>query len=444
MSNTYLTRTLGTPTLGTKCTFSFWIKRNGLTGTKSIMGFYTNDNNRGNFVFSDDTLELRMFDTAMRLTTNRLFRDTSAWYHIIVAVDTTQGTDTNRVKIYINGVQETSFATTSYPSQNSIFGFNKSGSVLKIGQKGQQNDYFDGSMSHINFIDGTAYDASYFGSTDSATGEWKINTSPSVTYGNNGFFILKDGNTITDSSSNSNNFSLGGGTLTKTQDCPSNVFATWNPLLPMNSTTAIAGGNLKATTPSNYASGASNSWFSTMGFSQGKWYAEFKPTTTPSGACLFGIGFDLSNAQQGTATSQYNFAYSTFGFAYQGTGAVGNDTVGYTSTGYDSYTANDIIGIAVDVDNSKLYVSKNGTWQNSANPSSGTGGYTITADKEYFFAFADNAATAVYVSEANFGNGYFGTTAVSSAGTNASGIGIFEYDVPSGGYTALSTKGLNL
>ena len=85
-------------------------------------------------------------------------------------------------------------------------------------------------MSHVHFIDGTAYDASAFGETDATTGEWKINTSPSVTYGNNGFFILKDGNSVTDQSGNSNNFTVGGGTLTKTEDNPSNVFATWNPL----------------------------------------------------------------------------------------------------------------------------------------------------------------------------------------------------------------------
>jgi hypothetical protein len=89
--------------------------------------------------------------------------------------------------------------------------------------------YFDGSMSHFHFVMATALAPTVFGSTDSTTGEWKINTSPSFTYGNNGFTILKDGNTITDQSSNSNNFTLGGGTLTKTEDCPSNVFATLNP-----------------------------------------------------------------------------------------------------------------------------------------------------------------------------------------------------------------------
>ena len=85
-------------------------------------------------------------------------------------------------------------------------------------------------MSFVYFIDGTAYEASTFGSTDSDTGEWKINTSPTVTYGTNGFLILKNGNTITDQSTNSNDLTLGGGTLTATEDCPDDVFATMNPL----------------------------------------------------------------------------------------------------------------------------------------------------------------------------------------------------------------------
>ena len=116
----------------------------------------------------------------------------------------------------------------------------------------------------------------------------------------------------------------------------------------------------------------------------------------------------------------------------------------------NTYATGDIIGIAVDLDNLKIYFSINGTWQNSGDPTSGSTGtgsaFTITApsstpDGAYFFAWSDISDTAK--ASWNFGNGYFGTTAVSSAGTNASGNGIFEYDVPTG-YTALSTKGLNL
>ena len=114
---------------------------------------------------------------------------------------------------------------------------------------------------------------------------------------------------------------------------------------------------------------------------------------------------------------------------------------------YNTVTTNDIVGIALDLDNNKVYFSKNGTWQGSSDPSAGTGGISITAPASnrtgfYFFGSGDEATNSA-VHNANFGNGYFGTTAVASAGTNASGIGIFEYDVPTG-YTALSTKGLNL
>ena len=129
-----------------------------------------------------------------------------------------------------------SFQDTAYPARNYsyVFGLGTS-KMFTIGAQtynggSNYNRFFNGSMSHINFIDGTAYDASYFGETDATTGEWKIKTSPSVTYGTNGFFILKDGNSGTDQSGNSNNFTVGGGTLTKTEDNPSNVFATINPL----------------------------------------------------------------------------------------------------------------------------------------------------------------------------------------------------------------------
>ena len=165
----------------------------------------------------------------VNVKTERLLRDFSGWYNVVVAIDSTQGTAADRVKIYINGVQETALASTTYPGSSANCKINQNNEVQTIGGAGS-SEYFDGSLSYVNWVDGTAYDASTFGSTDSTTGEWEINTSPTVTYGTNGFFILKDGNSITDESGNSNNFTLGGGTLTKTEDCPSDVFAT-NPIL---------------------------------------------------------------------------------------------------------------------------------------------------------------------------------------------------------------------
>ena len=210
---------------------------------------------------------------------NRKFRDCNAWYHLVLAVDSTQATNTNRLKLYVNGVQETSFVNSYYPSQNYsyVFGLGTS-KMFTIGAQtynggSNYSSYFDGLMSHVHFVDGTAYDASAFGSTDSTTGEWQINTSPSVTYGTNGFFILKDGNSVTDQSTNSNNFTVGGGTLTKSEDSPSNVFATMNPLEILTQLLLLNGNN---TTSMPYEKRTFN--ISTLGMpsNKGKFYAEVK------------------------------------------------------------------------------------------------------------------------------------------------------------------------
>jgi len=431
MATTYLTRTFSSPTDRKIFTWSAWVKRQNLVSdhTNALFGAYLNSSVRSVFRFNAHKLNFQDTEGSVEIRTNRLFRDVNAWYHIVLAVDTTQATSSDRVKLYVNGEQETSLDRTDYPAQNSIFlmggadihyinARNSSGSVDSIA---------DMSYSHIHFTDGTAYDASYFGSTDSTTGEWKIKTSPSVTYGNNGFFILKDGNSVTDQSGNSNNWTVGGGTLTKTEDNPSNVFATLNPLAG----TAIG----SYTNGNNRVVGVSTSWTtapSTLAVSSGKFYCEAKAQHTSLMVGILDIDQMITNNFQGTKSN---------GWGYEVTGTLWNNGNPTTSWG-STYTTGDIIGIGMDLDNNKLYFSKNGTWQNSANPSAGTGGISITADKTYYFAMSPVDSTSSVI-EANFGNGYFGTTAVSSAGTNASGIGIFEYDVPTG-FTALSTKGLNL
>ena len=295
-------------------------------------------------------------------------------------------------------------------------------------------------MSHIHGIDGTAYDASAFGSTDATTGEWKINTSPSVTYGTNGFTILKDGNTITDQSTNSNNFTLGGGTLTKTEDSPSNVFATWNPLAQTLSSIGYEAGNTTVATSADVGQRQS---ISTLAASSGKFYMECK---------LQAIGSNVGGSYPyAGASPQSNFVADTY---------VGRDSIGYGTTGYvylnnnsgtntgTTYTSGDIISVALDVTNSKIYFAKNGTYISNGtgigNPTTGANPFDISSLTSID---AMGFATSLYNNngtwQCNFGNGTFGTTAVSSAGTNASGNGIFEYDTPTG-YTALSTKGLNL
>ena len=374
-----------------------------------MFGIYNNSNDRSNYyVTSASDFTLRNEATVSGVNyryfyTNRKFRDCNAWYHIVVAEDTTQATASNRVKIYINGVQETSFSTTLYPSQNSDDLINSSGSTVYVGQRGGSYGYLDGSMSHIHFIDGTAYDASAFGEYD-ANGVWKIKTSPSVTYGNNGFFILKDGNSVTDQSGNSNNFTVAGGTLTKTEDNPSNVFATLNPLINTNQT--LSNGN----TVVDFPLGNDAQMYSTLAFSSGKYYAEFKINSFTADRAhslvlytdITTTGLYLSFCKTGDAN-----VITSFGSAVQ--------------SGLASFSAGDIIGMAVDADNGTVDFTKNG----SAYGSQVTGLSSNFSGKDLFFGFygeGHGSLTRVFNASTNFGNGYFGTTAVTTAGTNASGI----------------------
>ena len=287
------------------------------------------------------------------------------------------------------------------------------------------SEHLFASMSHIHFTAGYAYDASAFGYTDSTTGEWTITTSPNVTYGSLGYFILKDGNSVTDQSGNGNNFTVGAGTLTKTEDNPSNVFATWNPLVPLGT---FSNGN---TVWDSTASG-DGSAFSTLGAEAGKYYMECKVTTSNTDGWELGVApaQRLDGASNGVGTSVIG------GVGYTGDGYIrrAGSTI---ASGQTTFSQNDIIGCALDMDNRKVYFYKNGSALYG-----GVGVDLPSTTGAYLFATGDWWGSVATQSTANFGNGYFGTTAVSSAGTNASGNGIFEYDVPTG-YTALSTKGLN-
>jgi hypothetical protein len=441
MASTSLTRTFTTDNSNVyKWTYSVWVKRSGLGADQAITAPTASGTIQGRILFrSDDQLEVFDYRNGFILQkkTNRKFRDTSAWYHIVVSND--NSVSSPDTKIYINGVEETSFAIDNEYPQNETTTFN-SNIANYIGTY-SVGDYFSGSMSHFHFIDGTAYDATAFGEYD-ANGVWKIKTSPSVTYGTNGFFILKDGNSVTDQSGNSNNFTVAGGTLTNTEDNPSNVFATLNPLSQGVAATSrtFSNGNTSVT-----LGGADDSSLSSIGVSSGKWYAEFK-ITNDSAVPTVGVGNESSNLV--TNPGACNIGSSTGAYGYFNNGQKRINGASLASYG-DSFTTNDIIGIALDLTNGAIWFSKNGTWQASATISEIEAGTTTNAaatslSGTFFFGCSNSASgTTGDAFSVNFGNGYFGTTAVSSAGTNASGNGIFEYDVPTG-YTALSTKGLNL
>jgi len=431
MATTYLTRTPSSTGNRKIFTISAWIKRSKTGNNQKVITAGTSGT-EGGLQFSTGTGEncLKFYEyvgsEVISIAPNRILRDTSAWYHVVIAVDTTQATASNRVKYYLNGVQETSFATATYPSQNYDTLFNNSGTANTIGFLIGHSAYFDGSMSHVHFIDGTAYDASYFGSTDSTTGEWTIKTSPSVTYGNNGFFILKDSGSVTDQSGNGNNFTVGGGTLTDTLDCPDNVFATLNPLGGWNGSGVgtFANGNTYWTSTTT----DQDACLSTLAVNDGgKYYCEMKMISKTGGYWNPGV-FTVTKSTYGTSP---NCFVRTDGVIYNNGSQV--------ASGLASWSANDICGMAYDGSGGTHTIQfyKNGVAYDSAKNISNSSNLPL------FFGDGTNGGSVSNQVAFNFGNGYFGTTAVSSAGTNASGIGIFEYDVPTG-YTALSTKGLNL
>ena len=444
MASTYLTRT---QTAGNrrKGTFSAWFKKVNLS-YQYLMSWNstTSGTSYGDWIrFNGEQLDILKYTGSVvyRVQTNRLFRDTSAWYHLVVAYDSEQATASNRIKIYVNGVQETSFNESTYPSQNFDFQFNNNNIVACVGKNYNTEANFDGSMSHVHFIDGTAYDASAFGETDATTGEWKGKTSPSVTYGTNGFFILKDGNGITDQSGEGNDFTLGGGTLTDLKDNPDNVFATFNSLHNYYEGGTYAYGNNQITTGGSSKYTWNNS---TLGMEAGKYYAEFKWVSGGSDI-LFGL------TDRFTKSSTEELGHYATQYGYRTSGNVRNNDETLSGVTVATWTTGDIIGVAYDATNKKLYFAKNGTWQNSGDPTSGstgTGAISVSASPQdglYYFSSCgyDNSSTVL---QANFGNGFFGTTAITTNSGNgysgAEGSSKFNYTVPTG-YSALSTKGLN-
>ena len=441
MANTYITRTNGSAaTNHDKATISFWLKRCRGGVEESVFGAYVDDNNRFKFrLRSDDKFdfELGVGGSWYSLISNRKLRDRTGWMHIVIAYDSTQATASNRTKIYINGSQVTDLGTANYVPQNQDFYFTKNGVGLTIGdnyQSGSHQSFFDGLLSHFHCVDGLALTPNYFGQTDSTSGEWKLGGNQgAITYGNNGFFILKDGASLTDQSGNGNNWSSGGGNLNNTLDNPSNNFCTWNGNSKIdNGSTSYGLLRIVGSDSSAY----SKNGIGSIAAAKGKYYCEVKYTSINSNTnpCLGIVNMD--------APYQYdvNITTSTNGYInMRFDGELRDNNSGTASWGPTINSNGDIIMMAMDLDNWKWYLGVNGTWANSANPSAGTGAVTIQPQSGYW---SWNIRHLGATWDANFGNGFFGTTAVSSAGTNASGFGTFEYDVPTG-FTALCTKGIN-
>jgi len=433
----YLNATNSTPTNNDKCTLSVWVKRSALGGTKSILGYHTDDNNRGNFVFDVDKLEVRMIDggsTTTQLTTNQVFRDVSAWYHIVLSVDTTQATASSRVRIYVNGSEVTSFGTETNPSQNQNFGFNNSSVVLKIGQKGEDNDFFDGYMAEYVFIDGQQLEPTSFGAFNPVTNIWEPRPYAG-TYGNNGFRLdFSDSSALGDDvSGNGNDFTVNNLTsIDQSTDTCSNNFATFNPIFGMGRQDQLTYSEGNTVVVSGATSGSDTTATSTFAFDSGKWYAEFKLTNDANGAYI------------GVATSNFNFTNSGVDTSAQSEnwivrgddGTVRNN--GSTAYFGTSFSNDDIIQIAIDMDNSKIWWGLNGTYANSGNPATGSNPAFSNLSGELMIIVGDNFSTKTPTIKANFGSPAF---SISSSNADANGFGNFEYSVPSG-YFALNTKNL--
>ena len=378
--------------------------------------------------------------TFFTLGTTQKFRDPNAWTHFVMTMDTTLATASDRVKFYVNGERVTSFEdsldTASPFTQNATCNIlsNTDGRMQWGGGKVSGTQYYwDGLMSHCHMCVGYAYDADEFGETDSTTGQWKIKTSPSVSWGTNGGWWFKDGSQLTDSSTNSNTLTSSG-TLTNTEDCPSNVFPVLNRLNAQASGYTFDGlGSLSVT---GNTGDAWRTMYATFGASSGKYYWEQKITNfTGSEPHYIGIVSDdqMSNSNIDQATTSRGYFYTPYGDA--------RNNNSQSSYG-DSWTTGDIIGIALDLDNSKIFFSKNGVFQNSGDPANGTNpAFTITSGYTYI------PATSTYYNlnryDMNFGNGAFGSQQLTGTTYQGSGnIGIFKYQPPTG-FTALSTKGLN-
>jgi len=424
-SSDSLTRTPSSETNRKTWTWSFWFKISYINPNGMyIFGASQDGNNRTAFGYNYASVSgdakiwfhnrtASTFNT--NLITTQVFRDISAWYHLVVAVDTTQATSSNRAKIYLNGSQITALDTATYPSQNTDTWVN-SANAHAIGKySGGASDFVDGYITDAYLIDGQQLTPSSFGASN-ASGVW-YPIAYQGTYGTNGF-NLKFANSAslgTDSSGNANTFTVNNLTsVDQSTDTGLNNFATWNPLFYYGNQT-FTEGNLQI------ATGTSGASIGTIAVNTGKWYWECKVISTISTARIAGIfqvlgtNTDLSS----TGTAYYN--------------ADGQKNINGTTSAYGaSLTTNDIVGVAIDVDNRSVTYYKNGTSQGAISLTS------VFNVGDYITACLLQSGGSSQTVGINFGSPYY-----SGGGyTDGAGYGNFSYAVPSG-YYALCTKNLN-
>jgi len=433
-SSDHLTRSLGgSPTSTRKATWSYWVKRSTLTSSASEM-IYSNevadDNNRG-FIQFEDNDSFRMTDSvsSTQLKTNRLFRDVASFYHIVLAIDTTQGTAANRIKLYVNGVQETSFATASYPDQNDDL------KILTGGQTNKQHiskvhggsGYFGGYLSEFVFIDGLQLAPTSFGEFDEDSGIWVPIDVSGLTFGTNGFYLdFEDSSALGNDANGGTDFTVNNLTaLDQSLDTCSNNFNTYSPLWGMQAirVPTFEEGNLKITGDGD---AQHHQVMGTFAVNKGKWYWEAKFTVSADiGKNKVGImSVDLGSPQTAEIVDQSGSCV----FVNEDGGDFRRDnaTVDQNS---GVFTQNQIIGVALNMDDGEISIYRdNSLIVDALDIGNADGTYVTPASVHYRDAGM----------EFNFGSAPY---ALTSAAADGDGFGAFEFAPPSG-YFALCSKNL--
>jgi hypothetical protein len=398
----YLNRTPASAGNRKTWTWSAWFKRSQLGTTQVVFYAYGSDADSGLFnIYFDtsDQLYIDLFTVRLRQST-QVFRDASAWYHLVVSCDTTQATAANRLKVYINGFEITAWATNNAPTQNLDTAVNNT-VAHNIGRNTRNsNAWFNGYMTEINFIDGSALTPSSFGETDTETGVWKPKAY-SGSYGTNGFYLNFSDNSGTtsttlgkDSSGNGNNWTPNNFSVTagagndSLVDSPTRYgtdtgagnevrgnYCTWNRLQTSSSIT-LANGNLDG----SITGGLVYSGAGTIQVTTGKWYFE-TVVTAAFGAYPFVGVVDLTQVTSGINTSFYSDTGSgnTSGIIAHAVNTnvyLSNNTSTTDGTSYNG--TSDVLMVAFDADLGKVWFGKNGTWNNSTNPATNTGGHTFS------------------------------------------------------------------
>jgi hypothetical protein len=420
-ASAYFNRTPGTAGNRKTWTWSGWVKRGVLGTTQFVFSTYgsaTDTTSLSLFFNASDQLCLGTQVTDYRIS-SAVYRDPSAWYHVIAVLDANNGTTQSRMRLWVNGSEITAWATnTSAPTQD--FGINLA-QEHRIGSRPVTNNLFvDGYLTEVNFIDGQALTPSSFGETDVLTGVWKPKKYAG-TYGTNGFFLnFADNSAATaaaigkDSSGNGNNWTpnnisvTAGATYDSMLDVPTlyadggngrGNYATLNPLNSFSTSVAPNEGNLRYRSDSS----AWRSATSTLSMRQGKWYAEFSCSFIATGSAM-APGIVPSTASFIGTTNTAN----TLGYGYFNDG----DTyaLGTASASGTTYATNDVIGIAFDADAGKLWFSKNGVWIASGDPATGANARYSGITGEWCFALGSFVSHAQTASFANFGQRPFAYT----------------------------------